>query len=68
MTNLNTYEADCLADAAFFTAVRGFGRNRNRAEFNTINEAIEHGKTFGDNKTMIYAVTHAGMTGHIQNA
>ena len=64
---LNEYEAKCLQDAVSFTAVRGRGYNRTRAEFATYDDAVEHAAGFGDNRTMIYAVTGAGMTAHITN-
>jgi hypothetical protein len=69
MTNkLNDYEAKCLRDAVSFTAVRGRGASRIRADFATYNEALRHAATFGDGRTMVYAVTDAGMTAHITNA
>lgn len=68
MTELNAYEANCLENAVAFTAVRGLGHKRTRAEFTTFADAIQHAASFGDGRTMIYAVTDAGMTAHIQNA
>ena len=68
MTNLNEYEAKCFADAVSFTAVRGRGYNRMRADFATYDDAVQHAAVFGDGRTMIYAVTDAGMTAHITNA
>jgi len=66
-TKLNEYEAKCLQDAALFTAVRGRGFNRTRADFTTYEDAVQHAATFGNGRTMIYAVTSAGMTAHITN-
>lgn len=68
MTNLNTYEADCLNNAVAFTAVRGFGSKRTRAEFTTFDDAVQHAATFGDKRTMIYAIVDFGNAAHICNA
>jgi hypothetical protein len=65
---LNDYEAKCLRDAVSFTAVRGRGASRIRADFATYDGALGHAAAFGDGRTMIYAVTGAGMTAHITNA
>jgi hypothetical protein len=65
---LNDYEAKCLRDAISFTAIRGRGASRIRSDFATYDEAIGHAAAFGDGRTMVYAVTDAGMTAHITNA
>lgn len=63
-----TYEAECLANAAYFTAVRGFGRNRTRKDCPTLEAARAEAATHGDGRTMIYAVTANGLSAHIENA
>tara|TARA_R110002153_G_scaffold273084_2_gene442983 strand:+ start:6386 stop:6589 length:204 start_codon:yes stop_codon:yes gene_type:complete len=64
------YEKHCLDNAKYFTAVRGSkSSNRIRKEFDDINSAIEFAQsTYGDRRTMIYAVTDTGSAAHIQNA
>lgn len=62
------YEADCLARAEYFTAVRGFGRNRTRKDCASLAEARAEAATYGDGRTMIYAVTNDGLTAHVENA
>lgn len=63
-----SYEADCLAKAVSFTAVRGFGRNRTREDHPTIEAARASAAKHGDGKTMIYAITALGQSAHIENA
>ncbi len=63
-----SYEADCLAKAVSFTAVRGFGRNRTRKDCQTIEEARKEAARHGDGRTMIYAITATGQSAHIENA
>lgn len=67
-TDLTDFEKQCLADAIYFTAIRGHGANRQRWEFDAIDQAVEHGLSFGDARTMIYAVTAQGHSAHIRNA
>lgn len=64
----NPHETFCLGNASSFTAVRGFGRNRIRTDHATKAEAEAKAKTYGDGRTMIYAVTDAGNSAHICNA
>lgn len=59
---LAAYEADIRNRAEYYTAVRGFGGNRTRAEFKTLDEARAAAATFGDRKTMIYAVAASGQS------
>lgn len=63
-----TYETECLKAAISFTAVRGFGRNRTREEFQTIEAARAAAAKHGDGRTMIYAITATGQSAHIENA
>jgi hypothetical protein len=69
MTNLDTRQTYCLENAVYFTAIRGrIPRNRTRAQFDTIDEAITYAHEFGDGCTMIYAVTARDYYDHIMNA
>ena len=63
------WEQKCLENAQYFTAVRGNRPSqRTKQRFDTLDQAVEFAKTYGDNRTMIYAVTEAGSQAHIQNA
>jgi len=64
----NPHEIFCLENAASFTAVRGFGQKRIRTEHATIEDAQAKAATYGDGRTMIYAITDAGNSAHICNA
>lgn len=64
----NPHETFCLENAASFTAVRGFGRKRTRTDHATIEDAEAMAATYGDGRTMIYAITDAGNSAHIRNA
>lgn len=63
-----THELNCLSDAASFTAVRGRGAQRTRAEFASFDDAKAYAADCGDGRTMIYAVTASGSCAHIMNA
>ena len=66
---MTAYEEKCLKAAVKFSAVRGAKiSNRIRQEFATLPEAQAYGATFGDKKTMIYAITEQGNNAHICNA
>tara|TARA_R110000803_G_scaffold145714_1_gene211492 strand:+ start:6417 stop:6617 length:201 start_codon:yes stop_codon:yes gene_type:complete len=66
---MNQYEDYCLANAEKFTAVRGSKpSNRIRQEFCSIVAAKKFAATFGDGRTMIYAITSMGNNAHICNA
>jgi hypothetical protein len=68
-SNIEEFEQHCFQNAAYFTAVRGrspFGRIKQK--FDTHQAALDFAATFGDGRTMIYAVTAAGRSGHIGNA
>lgn len=63
------WEQNCLDNAQHFTAVRGNRPSqRIKKKFDTLEHAIEFAKTYGDKRTMIYAVTETGSHAHIQNA
>lgn len=62
------YQADILARAEYYTAVRGFGGNRTRAEFKRLEDAKAAAASFGDGRTMIYAVAGNGQSIFIQKA
>ena len=64
----NPHETFCLENAASFTAVRGFGSKRIRTDHATKAEAEAQAKTYGDGRTMIYAITAQGNSAHICNA
>jgi len=69
MHNLNSHQTHCLANAIYFTAVRGRNpSSRTRVQFPTIAEAVAYGANFGDGRTMIYAVTAKGQADHIINS
>ncbi len=64
-----SYEATCLATADHFIACRGSKpATRIRARFDRIDQAEAFGASFGDSRTMIYAVTAEGCSAHIKNA
>jgi hypothetical protein len=68
-TPMTGHEANCLATASHFVAVRGrTPRDRIRATFATLADAETFAATFGDRRTMIYAVTAEGRSAHIKNA
>ena len=63
------HEANCLAAADYFIACRGSKpATRIRARFDRIDQAEAFAATFGDRRTMIYAVTASGLSAHIKNA
>ncbi len=66
---LTGHEANCLADADQFIASRGSKpATRIRARFDRMDQAEAFAATFGDSRTMIYAVTAEGLSAHIKNA
>lgn len=67
-TTQTTYEADCLANAVSFTAVRGLGAKRQREDHPTLEAARAAAAKYGDRRTMIYAITATGQSAHIENA
>ena len=63
------HEAFCLAKADHFVAVRGRTPcDRSRETFATLALAEAFAATFGDRRTMVYAVTAEGRSAHIKNA
>ena len=63
------HEANCLATADHFIACRGSKpATRIRARFDRMDQAEAFAATFGDSRTMIYAVTAEGRSAHIKNA
>lgn len=63
------HEQHCIENAEYFTTIRGAKTpTRLRREFSTIAEARCFAATFGDRRTMIYAVTPFGSSAHIENA
>lgn len=67
MAELTDYEKMVLADAEYFTAVRGRDPStRIRKRFDTLDEATMFGGN-GDGRTMVYAVTAQGRSAHICN-
>jgi hypothetical protein len=63
------YEATCLATSDHFIACRGSKpATRIRARFDRIDQAEAFAASFGDSRTMIYAVTAEGHSAHIKNA
>jgi len=71
-SSLNPRELDILANADHFVAVRGRGPNRTRVIFATAADTAAYGASFGDKKTMVYAVAGddtpcCGGVAHITN-
>lgn len=65
---LNPREEHHFQNALYFTAVRGLNpRNRVKQEFTLYKEAIAWAQSYGDKRTMIYAVSADG-SAHIANA
>jgi hypothetical protein len=65
-TPMTGFGASCLAAADHFIACRGSKpATRIRARFD---QAEAFAATFGDSRTMIYAVTAEGRSAHIKNA
>ena len=64
---LNTHEAFCLATATSFSAVRGRGAQRTRKNFASLQDAQAYAATFGDKRTMVYAVNDMGNNAHVGN-
>jgi len=62
------HERAVFERAVLFTAVRGLKASRTREEFGSLNEAIAYASTFGDGRTMVYAVDDLGNAAHIFNA
>ncbi len=68
-TLMTGFEASCLVAADHFIACRGSKpTTRIRARFYRIDQAEAFAATFGDSRTMIYAVTDEGGSAHIKNA
>jgi len=66
---LTSHEAFCLAKADHFVACRGrTPLDRSRETFATLALAEAFAATFGDRRTMVYAVTAEGRSAHIKNA
>jgi hypothetical protein len=60
-TPMTGFEANCLAAAVHFIACRGSKpATRVRARFDRIDQAEAFAATFGDSRTMIYAVKVSG--------
>lgn len=64
---LNSHEAFCLQTATSFSAVRGRGAQRTRKNFTSIDDAKAYAATFGDKRTMVYAVNDMGNNAHVGN-
>lgn len=68
MTFTNTHEQFCFDTAVEFSAVRGFGTKRTRKNFTQYQDAIKYAQTYGDKRTMIYAINAIGNSAHLLNA
>lgn len=65
----NPHEEFCRNTATHFVAVRGrTPATRTRVEFATLEDARAYGATFGDRRTMVYAVNGVGNSAHLENA
>jgi len=65
----NPHETFCLNTATHFVAVRGrTPTTRTRKDCATMDEAKAYGATYGDKRTMVYAVNSHGNSAHICNA
>lgn len=62
------YEEKIFNEATHFVAVRRVAGIKTRAEFKVLDEAKEYGTSFGDKRTMVYAVNEHGSAAHICNA
>ena len=62
------YEEKIFNEATHFVAVRRVAGVKTRAEFKLLDEAKEYGTSFGDKRTMLYAVNEHGSAAHICNA
>ena len=66
---LNSHENYCMENADHFTAVRGRTiRDRTKSKFKTMQDAEHFAASFGDGRTMIYAVSVNGNAAHVKNA
>jgi len=63
-----SYEETIFNEAIYFAAVRRVGGIKTRAEFKALDEAKEYGASFGDNRTMVYAINQLGCSAHICNS
>ena len=61
------HEKFCFKTATSFSVARGRGAKRTRKLFLSFDQAIAHGKTFQDGKSMIYAINEMGNNAHICN-
>lgn len=68
MTFATWYEEKIFNEATYFVAVRRVAGIKTRAEFKNIEDAKEYGTSFGDKRTMVYAVNDHGSAAHICNA
>lgn len=64
----DTHSQFCFDTAIYFTAVRGYGRNRIREDFTKYDQAIQFASGYNDKRTMIYAVNDLGNSAHLHNA
>jgi len=66
---MTPHEKHCFENAAYFTTVRGRSPvNREKHRHLTFEQAQEYAKSWGDGRTMIYAVTGSGRDAHICNS
>lgn len=68
MNFINPHEKHCFETATSFSAIRGMGSKRIRADFNTFDAAKEYAAQFSDKRTMVYAINDDGLSAHICNA
>jgi hypothetical protein len=68
-TPMTGFEANCLAAIDHFIACRGSKpATRIRARIDRMDQAEAFAGSFGDRRTMIYAVTAEGRSAHTKNA
>lgn len=68
ITSIDDFDQHCIANAVMFTAIRGRRPiDRVRAEFPTMDAAKKYAATFGDGRTLIYAVTAQGRSAPIMS-
>lgn len=65
---MTSHEQFCLDTATHFSAARGRGFNRTVEKFSTMIEAKAYAQSFGDGRTMIYAINALDNCAHICNA
>ena len=67
MQTTTQYEKFCLDTAVEFTCARGRGVTRTVQRFSSYDDAVTYAATYGDKRTMVYAINEMGNAAHICN-